>query len=407
MAQISDEFKAKCSYGPAALVGALVDSMPYPLIVRDMDYRVVLANREAVHSFGGELVGCKCHDIQGLKRCICEDCPAREAAELRRPVDREVRDPGTGRDLVVTVFPMVDQEGEMCGIIETARDVTQERRSMEKIRSLLSQVTEQNQELSEWRRGFDYELRTAREIQQMLVPARALCMGGLCFDFLYRPSGEIGGDLYDICPVGTDGVGLLVCDASGHGVAAALIAVMVKMAFRAPGVSTRSPTRVMRALNRRLVQMSPAQHFVTGFYAVYDPDTHELRYATCGHPAPLLVRSGSDVVEELPGGGMVLGGLDEIDVDERSVAVKPGDKLLIYTDGVTDCANRAGERFGIDRLRAAASRWYDSRGPEFLQGVVCSIDEFAGGAPSGDDLTLVVAEHTHDEPAWLETYTHP
>jgi serine phosphatase RsbU (regulator of sigma subunit) len=407
MAQISEEFKAKCSYGPAALVGALVDSMPYPLIVRDMDYRVVLANEEAERSLGAGLVGCKCHDIEGLKRCVCGSCPAREAAELRRPVDREVRDPATGRHLVVSVFPMVDRDGQLCGVIETARDVTQERQSMEKIRSLLGQVTAQNRELSEWRKGFDYELRTAREIQQMLVPARALCMAGMCFDFLYRPSGEIGGDLYDICPVGSDGVGLLVCDASGHGVAAALIAVMVKMAFRGPGVSTRSPTRVMRMLNRRLVQTSPAQHFVTGFYAVYDSETHELRYATCGHPAPLLVRAGCDEVEELPGGGMVLGGLDEIDVDERSVAVEPADKLLVYTDGVTDCLNRAGDRFGIDRLRAAAAEGHESRGPEFLHGVVRCIDEFAEGAPAGDDLTLVVAEHTHDEPAWLETYTHP
>ena len=407
MAQISDEFKAKCAYGPTALVGALVDSMPYPLIVRDMDHRVVLANREATRSFGEGLVGCKCHDIEGLKRSICAECPAREAVELRRPVDREVRDPATGRDLVVTVFPMFDKEGEMCGIIETARDVTQERQAMAKIRSLLGQVTAQNRELSEWRRSFDYELRTAREIQQMLVPARALCMGGMCFDFLYRPSGEVGGDLYDICPVGPSGVGLLVCDASGHGVAAALIAVMVKMVFHAPGVSTRSPTRVMRALNRRLAKMSPAQHFVTGFYGVYDSETHDLRYATCGHPAPLLVRAGRADVDELPGGGMVLGGLDEIDVDERSVAVEPGDKLLVYTDGVTDCVNRAGERFGIERLRAAAAEGHDSRGPEFLQGVVHRIDEFAAGAPAGDDLTLLVAEHTHDEPAWLETYTHP
>jgi len=407
MAQISDEFKAKCAYGPAALVSALVDSMPYPLIVRDMDHRVVLANREAGRSYGADLLGRKCHEVKGLKRSICADCPAREAAEARRPVDREVRDPASGRHLVVTVFPMLDSDGELCGIIETARDVTQERKSMEKIRRLLGRVTAQNRELSEWRRSFDYELRTAREIQRLLVPARPLCMADMCFDFLYRPSGEIGGDLYDICPVGPHSVGLLVCDASGHGVAAALIAVMVKMAFHAPGVSTQSPGRVMQELNRRLVQMSPAQHFVTAFYSVYDSETHELRYAICGHPAPLLVRAGRDEVAELAGGGIVLGGLDEIEVEERSLAVEPGDRLLVYTDGVPDCANRQGERFGVERLKAAAAEWHGSSGPEFLQGVVRRIDEFAGGAAPADDLTLVVAEHTHDEPDWLQTYTHP
>ena len=104
---------------------------------------------------------------------------------------------------------------------------------------------------------------------------------------------------------------------------------------------------------------------------------------------------------------MVLGGLDEIEVEERSVAVQPGDKLLVYTDGVPDCTNRAGERFGIERLREAAVAGHDSRGPEFLQEVVRRIDEHADGVPAGDDLTMVVAEHTHDGPAWLQTYTHP
>ncbi|NLW50407.1 MAG: SpoIIE family protein phosphatase [Candidatus Brocadiaceae bacterium] len=404
MARISDAFSARCTEAPTALVGALVDSMPYPLIVRDMDRRVVLANREAERSFGGDLLSCRCHEIEVLRRSVCGHCPAQEALDQRRAVDREVSDPETGRILFVTVFPMLESDGTPCGVIETARDVTEERRAAARTRDLLARVTEQNEELSAWRRSFDYELRTAREIQQMLVPGRPFCMGGMCFDFLCRPSGQIGGDLYDICPVGPHGAGLLVCDASGHGVAAALLAVMVKMVFRTSGLVTGSPTRVMRALNRRLVQMSPAQHFATGFYAVYDSETHAMRYAACGHPAPLVVRAGSQDVEELPGGGMVLGGIEEIQVDERSAQVEPGDRFLVYTDGVTDCTNRAGERFGIERLRAAAREGSRLRGPEFLQCVVRHVDEFADGAPPADDLTLVVAEHTHDEPAWLAAY---
>lgn len=278
---------------------------------------------------------------------------------------------------------------------------------MDKIRSLLAQVTTQNRELSEWQRSFAYELKTAREIQRMLVPARPLCIARTCFDFLYRPSGEIGGDLYDICPAGPEQVGLLVCDASGHGVAAALIATMVKIVFRAADLDRRSPVRVMKALNERLVDMSPAAHFVTAFYSVYDSKEHVLRYASCGHPAPLLLKAARGGVSELAGGGMVLGSLDDVEIDVQAVPVEPGDKLLVYTDGVTDRVNRAGERFGVDRLRQAAAEAHAERGPEFLKAMSRRVEEFGGGARQPDDVTMVVAEHVDDEPGeqqWLRSY---
>jgi len=409
MAKVADSFRRQCSDGPAQMVSALVDSMPYPLIVRDMEYRVVLANESAHQRFGADLIGCKCYDIQELKDCVCRDCPAREAVGTGKPVDREVRDAASGRYLVVSVFPMVDGTGRSCGVIETVRDVTESRKAMDKIRALLGQVTSQNRELTEWRRSFEYELAAAREIQTLLVPPAPLCMARMCFDFLYRPSGAVGGDLYDLAPLDGGRVGLLVSDASGHGVGAALVAVMVKMAFRSLPAGTGNPAEVLGALNQLLVELAPASQFATAFYGVYDAQSHSLRYASGGHPAPLLLRQDGEGVERLEQGGMVLGSMADLPIEEREVQLLPGDKLLIYTDGVLDAANGTGERFGLQRLLSAASAHRRARGSEFLRLVVGAIDGFIAGARPTDDITLVLAEpvRPEGEGEWLQSYSRP
>jgi len=398
MAQIADAFKAKCSYSPALMVSALVDSMPHPLVVRDMDYEIVLSNKAAQDYYAADLLHCKCYDAGGLKECLCSDCPAREAVRTGKPVEREVRHPGTGDYLIIGIYPMFDDQGRACGIIETARDVTEMRHSIDKIRSLLGQVTAQNQELVEWRRGFEYELKAAREIQQMLVPDRAMCVGGLCFDFIYRPSGEIGGDYHDVFPLDDGRVGLLVSDASGHGVGAALVAVILRMAFRSPALPKGDPAHVLRQLNDELVRVIPPGQFATAFYGVYDASQRTLRFASAGHPVPLHIRAESDTPEPLRQGGLVLGTVDGIDFEEHALEFSPADKLLIYTDGVLDAADRDGQYYGRERLERRAAASANAHGRQFLQDVVQDIEQFMAGTKATDDMTLVLAEGVHGSP---------
>jgi sigma-B regulation protein RsbU (phosphoserine phosphatase) len=224
----------------------------------------------------------------------------------------------------------------------------------------------------------------------------------MCFDFLYRPSGEIGGDLYDVLPVGDQQVGLLVSDASGHGVGAALIAAMVRMAFRSPEVDKGSPGRVLEAINNRLVDVSPTSQFATAFYAVYDAGSRRLRYGSGGHPAPVLVRG--EGAQALTEGGIVLGSVRDVDFEVHELELEPGDKLLLYTDGALDVRNPSGDRFGPRRLREAAGRHREQRGGEFLGGLVGEIERFMDGARPDDDLTLVLGEPVGDEQRWLARY---
>jgi serine phosphatase RsbU (regulator of sigma subunit) len=392
MAEIADRFRKKCADSPEMMVGALVDSMPYPLIVRDMEYRVVLANEAAGEFYARELLECKCYEASELRGCLCEDCPAREAFQTGRPVERELRHPDTGDYLVIGVYPMYEPDGEACAIIETVRDVTEARRREDKIRSLLTQMTAKNRELTDWRQGFQYELRVAREIQRRLVPAGPLCVGEVCFDFLYRPSGEVGGDLFDVLPLDDGRVGMVISDASGHGVGAALIAVMVRMVCNSYGLDRGNPVAVMEALNDELMRVVPQGQFATAFYGVCQSAAGELRFASAGHPSPLLIRAGSNGAEWLEEGDLPLGSLKEAEFTERTVEFGPADKLLTFTDGVLDIAGEAGQRFGLGRLKEVALANRGASGPDFIRAVIEGVEDFAGGRKATDDMTIALVE---------------
>ncbi len=397
MAEIADRFRKRCADAPEFMVGTLVDSIPYPLIIRDLEYQVVLANRAAGEFYAEDLLECKCYEASELEGCLCENCPAEEAFRAETPVQREVRHPETGDYLLIDVYPMFEPDGEACAIIETVRDVTERREREDRIRTLLSEVTAKNQKLTEWRRSFQYQLKVAREIQRRLVPSAPLCISGICFDFLYRPSGEVGGDLFDVIPLEGDSVGMLVSDASGHGVAAGLIAVMIRMICNSSAVDRSRPVTVLEAVNQELLGVIPRGQFATAFYAVCDREAERLRFAAAGHPAPLLLQG--EETRWLEEGGLPLGSLEEAAIEEHTVPFGPEHKLLLYTDGLLDATNEAGERFGRGRLRELAEEHRAISGPDFLRAVISGMESFTGGASAPDDVTIVLAESVRGDSA--------
>jgi hypothetical protein len=272
MAHIADKFRDRCSARPDIMVTALVDSIPHPFIVRDPNYRVVLANQAAEEYFGGELLGKTCYEAQHMGHAVCEECPVKETACSRRHVQREERHPGTGDYVQIDTYPMRDGDGHFCGVIETTQVINDRVEAMNKIRELLRDASVRNQKLTEWRRHFDFELDVARQIQRALVPQDPFCRQGMCFEFLYQPTGSVGGDLYDIVALDENRTGVLIADASGHGVGAAFIAVMIKIVFRSYVMDKSSPGSALESINSHLLDVMPEGQFATAFYGIYDPD---------------------------------------------------------------------------------------------------------------------------------------
>ena len=392
MAKLSKDFRQGCSEHSELFLSVMTDAVPDPMIVRDMDSRIVFVNSAAQDYYGEDLIGKLCREFERSCPSDCKDCAVRQVMETRQPARRQVQHQRTGYHLEIDVYPMCDPDGQMCGTIETERNVTDAHQAMEEVQSLLQQVSVQNQSLTEWRSKMGRELDIARHIQGALLPRHPFCFRGVCFDFRYEPTGSVGGDVHDVFALGEDRYGVLIADASGHGVGAAFIGVLIKMAFLSPDVNTDSPREALEAVNALLLEAVPSGQFATAFYGVYDVSRREFLYTRAGHPLPMLLRNDTGRVDMLDSHGMVLGALDDPQLEQRTATFKPGDHLFLYTDGLTEATNPAGEFYGAQRPEQVLRENGELPHTDIMELIMQDVRRFAEGVPFADDLTLIIAE---------------
>ena len=214
------------------------------------------------------------------------------------------------------------------------------------------------------------ELATAREIQRSILPTSMPSVGDLRFEAHFDPASSVAGDLYDFLIIDDARVGVLVADVSGHGVPAALVAAMMKIAVSSQSRHAHEPGTLLREVNRTL-RGQVRRAFVTATYLYVDTTRSVVEVANAGHPPPLLRRAGE--VRELGPRGVLLGRFDA-QYETETIALQRGDRLLVYTDGVIEARNARGEEFGETRLQemlrngasadviaAAVRRWRDEK----------------------------------------------
>jgi len=242
------------------------------------------------------------------------------------------------------------------------------------------------------------ELDTARLIQSSLLPAELPRLPGLDLAVRYVPAAEVAGDVYDFLPTAGNGLGVLVADVSGHGVPAALVASMIKIAVAALAADAAAPGKVLTGMSHIFHKRLRTQ-FITAVYVSLDLDAGALRWASAGHPPPLLLRRGE--VRELSSAGAVLGRLGRRDYAESCTSLEAGDRLLVFSDGIPEAASPSGELFGDDRLQAFLAE-HGHLAPDAFAGALLSrLEQWSRPRPAGapeeksapgfaDDLTLVV-----------------
>ena len=192
-------------------------------------------------------------------------------------------------------------------------------------------------------------------------------------------------------------VDVVIADVSGHSVGAALIMTEVRSTLRAETRKTTAvpsgPAQVLRDLNDLLCDdLTKAELFITMFYFSFLPETRTLKYANAGHNFALLLRSADGVCTPLDAEGLVLGVERAVDFEERSVQLSIGDKLLFYTDGITEAQNPQGDFFDLDRL-CEAFRTYRDLAPEALiRRLLDEVRGFCGESPPSDDIAMVVMQ---------------
>lgn len=197
------------------------------------------------------------------------------------------------------------------------------------------------------------ELEIARNVQQKLFPQESRRLRTVEYSGTCIPAREVSGDYYDFLGVGETGVGFVVADVSGKGVAAALLMANLQASFRSqPQETLREPAAMLQAVNKLFYESSAPEHFASLFFGHYDDLTRTLRYANCGHPPPVLLRANG-ATERLGSTATVLGAFPKWTTEERSVELRSGDTLVLYSDGVTEAGVDSGVEFGEEGLLGA------------------------------------------------------
>ena len=235
------------------------------------------------------------------------------------------------------------------------------------------------------------ELDIAARVQLSLLPDSALASRAFEITGVMRPAKEVGGDFYDFFRLDRYHVGVAVADVSGKGVPAGLFMVMARTLMRATAIQhVDKPGLILQRVNDFLEQNNDEDLFVTLFYGVLDERTGGFHYANGGHNPPILVtRDGAEPLETTA--GVALGMFDGLDYADARVAMAPGSRLVLFSDGVTEAFNDSDEAFGDDRLLDAARTLPEEQGPhQDVTDIVAAVDEFTGQAPQFDDITCVV-----------------
>ncbi len=246
-------------------------------------------------------------------------------------------------------------------------------------------------------RQAEKELAVARQIQLSLLPRSSPVVPGWEFAEFYQPAQLVGGDFYDFFELpGEPGrLGLVIADVAGKGVPAALFMALSRTMIRTAGLGGRAPAAALLRANQLILNDSQAEMFLTAFYAELDTRSGHLAYARAGHNRPLWWQAATGGLDELAADGIVLGAMEAIDLEECEIDMAPGDLILLYTDGVTDAMDGAGQQFGVERLRAAvAADPTAERSSRSSLAVVRAVGEFTGDTSQFDDLTLVVVKRS-------------
>jgi sigma-B regulation protein RsbU (phosphoserine phosphatase) len=233
------------------------------------------------------------------------------------------------------------------------------------------------------------EFEEARLIQRGLLPTTTPTLPGLELASSWQPANGVGGDCFDMLTFGTGAMGVYIADVAGKGVPAALLMSNLQAAVRAFAQEGAAPGSVATNVNRLLCRNMASGRFVTFCYARIDLAAGKLTYANAGHNPPLLVRVDG-TIEKLAPGGTVLGVFAESTYEQGDFPLWKKDRLIFYTDGITEGRNPAGDEFGEDRLAASALEHRALGADEMLAAMLRDVEGFNAGMYE-DDATLIVA----------------
>lgn len=304
-----------------------------------------------------------------------------------------------GRGVRFRDSPRVQSSGALCSTFEDADGNSFTLLSFDEATRELEEQRRAHVERLDSERRAAHDLETAREVQARLFPQMQPSLASLEYTGACIPARHVGGDYYDYLDLGRERLGLVIADISGKGTAAALLMANLQAHLHNQCATYWSrpftpfaleqPQRFLVSVNRLFGDNSADNAYATLFFAEYDDGTRRLRYANCGHPAGILLR-GNNEVERLDSTSTVLGLFKEWNCAVEECELVRGDTLALYTDGITESFNAAGEEFGEERLIEVLRRNRGLPSRELLAALVDDVRQFSP-REQHDDITVVIA----------------
>lgn len=310
--------------------------------------------------------------------------------QLQLSRSRLTKDDITNRHRVM-IASRTDAELEEISIVDVkdvvgkSRELAIENRDLEAAVEVLKSF---KQELEKKQKSIAKDLKLAKNIQKGLIPEIIPDWNGIQFWTGFYPMQEVSGDYYDYFPLSSDRLGVSVCDVSGHGVPAAFITALSKLLFS--NYKHPKPSDTFKNINRDLLDLVKQQGYTTCVYVLIHND-YKVVYSIAGHPRPILYRQKTKKAESLDGEGTFLGMFPDAGetYKDYSIQMEPGDKIFLYTDGVTEAENDQGEAFGEDRLIEEIQNVGELSIQDSIEKILAKHKEFTVGTDPMDDITLL------------------
>jgi len=308
----------------------------------------------------------------------------------------------------VTLTPLRDEHGEVTHFVAVQTDITAHVQSARDVRQALELLEQTNAQLTKTMRRMKKNLEAAAKVQQAMLPESLPKVKQLAFAWRYIPTDELAGDILNVFRLDNRHVGMYLLDVSGHGTAAALLAVSIARLL-SPMSHTSTlvrdhdhdasadcadrivpPAEVAERLNRQFPWDSETGQFFTLIYGVLDTETLVFRYVSAGHPAP-VVCDGNQAIPIAEHRGFPIG-LGDGKYPEQTIALEPGQRLYLYSDGVTDTMSPSRELFGKTQLIQALDRQHGASVEASLDGLLDAVEAWRGSSRFNDDVSILALE---------------
>jgi serine phosphatase RsbU (regulator of sigma subunit) len=380
-------YKSKVGYE------SMLDSVNEPLAVVNSDYSVIRANRAYISLVKGSFqssIGKKCYSLLRNRREPCEDCRMPHAITLRKLQVVEHSPHPSGKGALRLSFSPYAPETETPGshfVIEGIRDITMLERLKADLEEKNASLATAMRKLKQAQRSILEDLQLARQIQEGILPKSAPNVKGIAITVKYHPVADVGGDLYDFIQFADDRLCVFIGDASGHGLAAALIGTISKMSLYNHSRKELPPHQMISEINHDLISNIQTYHYLTCVLGVFDLTKQTFTFSRAGHPVPVVVRPDGSIIH-LNCSGTFAGVLKDAVYEETSFNYRRGDRFYIFTDGIYEIQKNDGPHYGYDRFVKLLA---DLRRLPVEQ-VIPAIEKHLAEYTFDDDYTILIME---------------